>query len=129
MRVSEIEFQRLVNREKTKRKSDKPKATYKPGVMNSTEIRYANLLDLRAKAGEIDGYRFESIKLRLADRTWYTPDFVVMRGDLTAIEFHEVKGFWRDDAKVKIKVAAEMYPEFAFIVAQYIKGNWEIRSI
>ena len=23
---------------------------------------------------------------------------------------HEVKGYWQDDAKVKIKVAAEMYP-------------------
>jgi hypothetical protein len=31
------------------------------------------------------------------------------------VEFHEVKGgFWRDDAKVKIRVAAAMYPMFRF---------------
>ena len=30
------------------------------------------------------------------------------------IELHEVKGFWMDDARVKIKVAAEMYP-FKFV--------------
>ena len=26
------------------------------------------------------------------------------------IECHEVKGFWTDDARVKIKIAAELYP-------------------
>jgi hypothetical protein len=36
-----------------------------------------------------------------------------MRAD-GSLECHEVKGFWADDARVKIKVAAEMYP-FRFI--------------
>ena len=30
------------------------------------------------------------------------------------LELHECKGFWRDDARVKIKVAASLYP-FKFI--------------
>ena len=33
------------------------------------------------------------------------------------MEMHEVKGFWQDDARVKIKVAAQMYP-FRFLAAK-----------
>ena len=73
-------------------------------------------------------YRFEAMKLRLADNTFYTPDFAVMTMDMH-IEFHEVKGFWRDDAKVKIKVAAAQFPMFLFcaITKQAKKdgGGWE----
>lgn len=36
------------------------------------------------------------------------------------MECHEVKGFWTDDAKVKIKVAAEQYP-FRFIAFKKCK--------
>ena len=45
------------------------------------------------------------------------------------LEAHEVKGFWEDDAKVKIKVAAELYP-FSFVaVTKKPKkhgGGWEL---
>jgi hypothetical protein len=37
---------------------------------------------------------------------------------------HEVKGFWQDDARVKIKVAASIYP-FKFIAVKKAKGGWE----
>jgi hypothetical protein len=59
--------------------------------------------------GDILWYRFEGLKLRLADNTFYTPDFAVMAAD-GVMECHEVKGFWRDDARAKIKIAAEQYP-------------------
>lgn len=43
------------------------------------------------------------------------------------MEMHEVKGFWTDDARVKIKVAADQYP-FRFIafkaVAKSRGGGW-----
>ena len=45
------------------------------GRMNKTEAAYAELLAARAHVGEILEFKFESLKLRLADRTWYTPDF------------------------------------------------------
>lgn len=85
----------------------------KTGQLNKTEAEYQQELELRKSAGEIAWYRFEGLKLRLADKTFYTPDFAVMlsTGEL---ECHEVKGFWQDDARVKIKVAAEQYP-FRFI--------------
>ena len=85
----------------------------KVGEMNKTEAAYGQHLELRKRAGEVLWYRFEGIKLRLADNTFYTPDYAVMlvSGE---VELHEVKGFWLDDARVKIKVAAEMYP-FKFL--------------
>ena len=95
---------------------------YKRGEMNKLEAAYAARLEGLKLAGEIADYRFECLKLRLADNTFYTPDFMVLRADGT-FEMHEVKGFWEDDARVKIKVAAELYP-FKFIAARKQKGAW-----
>ena len=81
----------------------------KVGAMNKTEAGYGQHLELLKRAGEVTWYRFEGLKFRLADNTFYTPDFAVMLSN-GELEAHEVKGFWQDDAKVKIKVAAEMYP-------------------
>ena len=84
--------------------------------MNKTEAEYAQLLAMRKQAGEVAWYRFEGVKLRLADKTFYSPDFAVMLAN-GQLEMHEVKGFWRDDARVKIKVAAEQFP-FRFIAVR-----------
>lgn len=98
----------------------------KTGEMNKTEAAYDAFLKLRQMAGEIAWYKFEGVKLRLADSTFYTPDFAVMLTDGT-LECHEVKGFWQDDARVKIKVAADLYP-FRFIAlkanAKKNGGGW-----
>ncbi len=40
------------------------------------------------------------------------------------MEMHEVKGFWEDDARVKIKVAAELFREFEIVGVQRRKGEW-----
>ena len=95
---------------------------HKRGQMNKLEAAYAARLESLKFAGEIADYRFECIKLRLADNTFYAPDFMVLRADGT-FEMHEVKGFWEDDARVKIKTAAELFP-FKFIAARKQKGAW-----
>ena len=84
--------------------------------MNRTEAEYGKLLALRREAGEVAWFLFEGVKLRLADNTFYTPDFAVMLKDGT-LEMHDVKGFWEDDARVKIKVAADRFP-FRFIAVK-----------
>jgi len=91
--------------------------------MNKTEALYDTYLDLLRRASEIVSHRFEAVKLRLANNTFYTPDFMVVTQD--EIQFHEVKGFWRDDARVKIKVAAAQYPEFRFVAIQKTKDGWK----
>jgi len=93
-----------------------------PKDMNGTERSYADLLNLRVKTGEILRWDFEPEKLKLAKNTYYTPDFRVITQQ-EEIEFHEVKGFWRDDARVKIKVAAATHP-YRFIAVQKKKGIW-----
>ena len=103
--------------------------SHTPERMNKTEAAYAAHLDLLLAAGEILGWKFESVKLRLADLTWYTPDFLVQLPS-REMEFHEVKGFWRDDARVKIKVAAETFPAFHFLAVQRrakkAGGGWDV---
>jgi hypothetical protein len=98
----------------------------KVGAMNKTEAAYAATLDARRYAGEVAWFKFEGVKLRLADNTFYTPDFAVMLAD-GALEMHEVKGFWQDDARAKIKIAADLYPmRFVAIKARSKKegGGW-----
>lgn len=97
-------------------------AFHKSGEMNKLEAEYAARLEALKGVGQIADYRFECVKLRLADRTFYTPDFMVLKPD-GAFEMHEVKGFWEDDARVKIKTAAELFP-FKFIAARKQKGAW-----
>lgn len=94
-----------------------------PGEMNKTEARYADVLELERLAGEIIDFRFQPTKWRLADRTFYEPDFLVITADWTA-QYHEVKAQWstgkagiEEDAGVKIKLAAELYPWFQFVLA------------
>lgn len=100
------------------------------GSMNKTEAAYdAHLQQLR-HAGAIVWHKFEAVKLRLADNTFYTPDFAVLPAD-GFLEMHEVKGFWEDDARVKIKVAASIYPfRFCAVTARAKKrgGGWEVEQ-
>ena len=102
----------------------------KAGQMNKTEQAYAAHLGQLQAVGGILWHKFEGVKLRLADNTFYSPDFAVMQPD-GHLEMHEVKGFWQDDARVKIKVAADMYP-FKFVAlkprAKKNGGGWEIEE-
>jgi hypothetical protein len=95
----------------------------KSGRMNKTEQAYDQVLKIRQRAGEVAWYKFEAINLRLADNTFYKPDFFVMLSDGT-LEVHEVKGHWTDDARVKIKVAADLYP-LRFVAIKRVGGDWK----
>lgn len=102
----------------------------KVGDMNKTEAAYAATLEQRKRVGEVAWYKFEGLKFRLADNTFYTPDFAVMLAG-GALEAHEVKGHWADDARAKIKIAADMYPlRFIAIQAKPKKdgGGWKVEE-
>ena len=102
----------------------------KTGQMNKTESEYYQYLKTLERANEVLWFKFEGLKFKLADNTTYTPDFVVMNKD-GFIELHEVKGYWMDDARVKIKVAADMYPFKFMAIKKRTKkqgGGWEIEE-
>jgi hypothetical protein len=109
------------------------------GTMNGLEKRYAAHLELRKLTGEILDWRFEPMKLRLAPSTFFDVDFLVVAPptDMGAgafgadeVELHEVKGHWEDDARVKIKVAARMFPWWTFKGVMWDKArkDWKFEE-
>jgi hypothetical protein len=98
------------------------------GRMNKTETAYAEHLAACRHAGNVLWFRFEGIKLRLADRTFYTPDFAVLVAS-GALELHEVKGFMEEDAAVKLKSAAAQYPFVVRVIRRVKGGDWDIREV
>lgn len=103
----------------------------KQGEMNRTESAYAAVLEKRKQDGEILWFKFEGVKLRLADSTFLSPDFFVMasNGELSV---HEVKGFMQEDAHVKLKVAADAFPFPFYVIRAKPKkdgGGWSIDQV
>ena len=69
----------------------------------------------------------QSITLKIGNDTRYTPDFsAVVDGVFT---FFETKGFFRDDAKVKIKVTARQFRWARFVLVEKTKGQWKEAEI
>lgn len=104
--------------------------------MNSTESAYALRLEAMKRNGMIVDYAFESVTLKLAHDTRYTPDFCVWYGTFSSdgsrgprIEFHETKGFMRDDARVKLHVAAKQNPWATFYLCRKTKDSWTVTEV
>ena len=101
--------------------------------MNKLEKKYADNLELKRLAGEIVSWKYEPREFELAHRCTYTPDFEVvfsvgMQDD--RIEYHETKGWMRDDAAVKLKVAARMFPQYTFVLVKWDpKKGWTFKDI
>ena len=97
--------------------------------MNKAETFYSYELERMKQHGEIRSWKYEGIKLILAEKTGITIDFLVWmkNGDIC---LHEVKGFWKstgkphfeDDARAKLKIAAELFPEFQ-VFAVWFDGS------
>jgi len=104
------------------------------GRMNGTETAFSHLLELERISGLIVRWRFEALKLRLADMTSYSPDFMTLRGD-GSIHLYEIKPgnragpVWTPDSHVKAKLAAEAFGEFFFHVAWHYGKVWHVESI
>ncbi len=98
--------------------------------MNGTEARRATELDAMLKAGLIAAWWWESFTFRLADRTTYTPDFLIQEND-GSLRVEETKGgFWRDDARAKTKIFAALYPFPTRVLQEKKRGApWQIEDI
>lgn len=101
---------------------------HRDGEMNKLEARYAReVLSPRVSAGELSGFAFEAMKFRLADKCWYTPDFIAF-DEHERMEAHDVKGFWEDDARVKWKATADRFPNVLFVAASFERGAWKLEK-
>lgn len=93
-----------------------------PAYKSGWEKLYAQHLETLKKAGDVLWYKYEGIRLRLADGALFSPDFAVVTAPLGALELHEVKGQWREAAKVRWKLAKESFP-FVFKLVTKPKKN------
>jgi hypothetical protein len=130
--VTPAEYRQLLTSRAPRGKKIYALGRLKSGEMNKTEKSYSDHLASRQLAGEIAWFKFEAIKLRLADRTFFEADFFVMLADGT-LEVHECKGGpIEDDAAVKTKCAAEIFPFRFFIVRAIPKrdgGGFSLKDV
>lgn len=82
-------------------------------------------------AGEISKYRFESIRLRLANGHSYRPEWSAVNASGRLV-FWEVKAGLRRQREAgisQIKVAADKYPEFEFYYCLWTGADWKITKV
>ncbi len=130
-KFTQAQVDELLNKSKGKPQlHGKARLGHKVG-MNKLEQAYAAHLTKQVEEGKILRWDFEPERLKLACATYYSPDFRVIQLDGT-IEFHETKGFWTDDARVKIKVAAALHPyKFVSIykIPTKVGGGWRTEEV
>jgi hypothetical protein len=97
------------------------------GGMNKWEAQFAEMLEDQRKAGELVWWAFEPFRIRLAEKAFYRPDFVAVDAQ-GKTHIYEVKGFFREAAKVRLKVAAEKLP-YAFYIVRKDKGDLRVTRI
>lgn len=104
---------------------------HKPGVMNKTEENFAEVLEARRKVnGDIIAWWFECFTFKLADDCRFTPDFAILFAD-GSMEFVDAKGGgpMDDKSRVKVRVAAEKFPQFQFVIEKRMPkklgGGWK----
>lgn len=90
--------------------------------MNGLEAAYAAELRLRTLAGEVAFWAFKPFNLRMAPRTYFRPDFLVLLADGTT-EIVDTKGHWEEDARLKIKLAARLWPLWLFVAVHKGAGG------
>ena len=101
--------------------------------LNQTERAF--LAHLQANP-EYDTVAPHALTLKLGNGVHYTPDFIAYHqavdpyGDTDHVYAFEVKGFMRDDAAVKLKVAASLFPWIKFSLATKKKdGSWDVQRV
>jgi hypothetical protein len=103
-----------------------------PRYRSKWEAEYHEIL--KSRFGTVE---HEPLRLKIGRAAYYKPDFLVVGGFNPANEilhpvnmiFYEVKGHWREAARVRIKVAASKYPwaRFVAVVKQKKRdgGGWK----
>ena len=92
--------------------------------MNATEHGFSIGLEVSRRAGLIEDWKFEGVKLRISAKCFYTPDFFVERRNQKPL-FLEIKGFLREDARVKFLAAKELHKWADFEMHQRSHTGWK----
>jgi len=90
---------------------------------NKWEHDYAKRLDYERALGIIRDFSYETERLTIGEGATFLPDFPVTLADGTR-EMREVKGYRREAAMVRIRVAARLYPHLRFVLVTKVNGEW-----
>lgn len=101
--------------------------------MNATEAWYkTTVLDKRLKSGDLVKVEFERVRVILVHpdpttkpkrkENTYTPDFYCINKKCET-EIIEIKGFEDEADRLKIKMAAELFPEWHWKMVRISRGN------
>ncbi len=96
------------------------------------ETAFMDVLEAAKTNHFIAGWRYEAVKLRLAGRTFYTPDFFIEPWRLgERFLCVETKGpYAREDSLIKLKVAADLYSCFRWLlVIKESRHAWVVREV
>lgn len=96
--------------------------------MNKTEAAFYAWF--KSRFPDLPIYR-EGVTLLIGNGVRYTPDFAVFNPG-GGLVLYETKGFMRDDAAVKIKVAATTFPRAEFWLAtacNQSKATWNLERV
>jgi hypothetical protein len=109
---------------------EKPQRIRPADGMNKTERAFAETLEAARARGNCLRWWREPLRVRLAGKCFYTPDFVVQWtvGTLWVVE---VKGpYAREDSIIKLKTAASMYPCFNWLIVRRDgRHGWDVREV
>ena len=100
-----------------------PSKTSDEAKLNKTERAFLEYL--RALRKTCIGV--QNITLQLADDCRFTPDFSHIEGGRLILV--NVKGFQREDALIKIKVAARQFSWIEFQIVTKTKNGWDVRTV
>jgi hypothetical protein len=95
--------------------------------MNKLEAAFAQTLEYRKQAGELVWWEFEPFRIRLANGSFYRPDFVAVDTAMRT-EIYECKGHFREAARVRLKVAVEKLP-YPFYLVRKHKGELRVTPV
>jgi hypothetical protein len=99
--------------------------------LNKTETAWRDYLRTQYPT---DTIHEQAITLQIGNGVRYTPDFIVtypagLATEGVCVMAYEVKGHMRDDAAVKLKVAARAYPWIGFTLVSRKGGTWQTQEI
>jgi hypothetical protein len=100
-----------------------PAASTDVAKLNKTERAYHEYLKLK----RYDWLGVQCVTLKLADDTRLTPDFAYITNGMFYLV--DVKGFQREDALIKMKVAARMFPWAQFLIVKKTKTGWDEKRV
>lgn len=93
--------------------------------LNKTERAFLSWLRIQ----HVSCLHIQAQTLKLAHDCRLTVDFTYFDTATFRFQFVDVKGFQREDALIKMKVAARMFPEFDFHIVKKTASGWDFKLV